>query len=137
MRIYWVIFEKLLAGCYPGSPDPAEAFRKQKELLDFGIRAIVNLMEPHETDHSGNAFVEYETPLRSMAKERNVEILFQRFPIRDLGVPSHTEMCRILDCIDASIEAGRPVYVHCWGGRGRTGTVVGCYLARHGETAVH
>jgi len=24
------------------------------------------------------------------------------------------------------------VYVHCWAGRGRTGTVVGCYLKRHG-----
>jgi len=22
--------------------------------------------------------------------------------------------------------------VHCWGGVGRTGTVVGCWLARHG-----
>jgi protein-tyrosine phosphatase len=41
-------------------------------------------------------------------------------------------MRRILDTIDASIERGLPVYVHCWGGRGRTGTVIGCYLARHG-----
>ncbi len=24
-------------------------------------------------------------------------------------------------------------YVHCWGGKGRTGTVIGCYLARHGH----
>jgi len=24
------------------------------------------------------------------------------------------------------------VYVHCWGGIGRTGTVVGCWLVRHG-----
>jgi protein-tyrosine phosphatase len=24
------------------------------------------------------------------------------------------------------------VYVHCWGGIGRTGTVVGCWLMRHG-----
>ena len=28
---------------------------------------------------------------------------------------------------------GRKVYVHCWGGVGRTGTVVGCYLVRQGE----
>jgi protein-tyrosine phosphatase len=23
--------------------------------------------------------------------------------------------------------------VHCWGGKGRTGTVVGCWLMRHGK----
>jgi protein-tyrosine phosphatase len=33
-----------------------------------------------------------------------------------------------------SISNNRPVYVHCRGGRGRTGTVVGCYLVRHGLT---
>jgi protein-tyrosine phosphatase len=26
------------------------------------------------------------------------------------------------------------VYVHCKGGIGRTGTVAGCYLVRHGQT---
>jgi protein-tyrosine phosphatase len=26
------------------------------------------------------------------------------------------------------------VYVHCWGGFGRTGTVVGCHLVRHGRS---
>jgi ADP-ribosylglycohydrolase len=41
-------------------------------------------------------------------------------------------MRRILDAIDASLEAHQPVYVHCWGGIGRTGTVVGCFLVRHG-----
>src|SRR3712207_6971239 len=30
-----------------------------------------------------------------------------------------------------SAEGGLP-YVHCWGGIGRTGTVVGCYLVEHG-----
>ena len=41
-------------------------------------------------------------------------------------------MRAILDEIDRSIQKNHPVYVHCWGGRGRTGTVIGCYLARHG-----
>jgi protein-tyrosine phosphatase len=41
-------------------------------------------------------------------------------------------MKTILDVIDSQLAQQRPVYVHCWGGRGRTGTVVGCYLARHG-----
>jgi len=53
-------------------------------------------------------------------------------PIMDMSTPSKNKMIEILDRIDESIEVGKPVYIHCWGGRGRTGTVVGCYLARHG-----
>ena len=41
-------------------------------------------------------------------------------------------MSRILDDVDAALADGRTVYVHCWGGIGRTGTVVGCWLMRHG-----
>jgi protein tyrosine/serine phosphatase len=41
-------------------------------------------------------------------------------------------MHRILDLIDAEHDRGRSVYLHCWAGVGRTGTVVGCYLVRHG-----
>ena len=45
-------------------------------------------------------------------------------------------MVTILDRIDQALADGRPVYVHCWGGKGRTGTVVGCYLVRHGIAEV-
>ena len=41
----------------------------------------------------------------------------------------------ILDEIDGAILNGKTVYVHCLGGIGRTGTVVGCYLVRHGIAA--
>ena len=56
-------------------------------------------------------------------------------PIRDVNVPkSAAEMTAILDCIDGALAQGHTVYVHCWGGRGRTGTVVGCHFVRHGST---
>ena len=41
----------------------------------------------------------------------------------------------LLDRIEESLEAGRRIYLHCWGGIGRTGTTVGCYLVRQGKTA--
>ena len=43
-------------------------------------------------------------------------------------------MSDILDAIDAALRDGKTVYVHCWGGVGRTGTVIGCWLVRHGKT---
>jgi protein-tyrosine phosphatase len=41
-------------------------------------------------------------------------------------------MRRTLDMIDAELAAGGVVYVHCRGGCGRTGMVVGCHLVRRG-----
>jgi HD domain/Polymorphic toxin system, DSP-PTPase phosphatase len=56
-----------------------------------------------------------------------------RLPIRDVSVPqSPDKMREILDTIDAALSAKRIVYVHCWGGVGRTGTVIGCHLVRQG-----
>lgn len=43
-------------------------------------------------------------------------------------------MVGILDAIDAALGEAKTVYVHCWGGVGRTGTVVGCWLVRRGRT---
>ena len=37
----------------------------------------------------------------------------------------------ILDVVDYALGDDRPAYVRCWRDRGRTGTVVGCYIARH------
>ncbi|HEX9417392.1 MAG TPA: dual specificity protein phosphatase family protein [Gaiellaceae bacterium] len=59
----------------------------------------------------------------------------RRMPIRDFGVPTEEELNRILDTIDEALADGRTVFVHCRGGIGRTGTVIGCYLRRHGSSA--
>ncbi len=40
-----------------------------------------------------------------------------------------------LDAIYAAMTAGEPTYLHCWGGVGRTGTVVGCLLREQGFAA--
>ena len=70
--------------------------------------------------------------METIAAKMRISVTFDQPPIKGLSVPSERHMTRILDQIDLCIKHGKPVYVHCWGGIGRTGTVVGCYLVRHG-----
>jgi protein tyrosine/serine phosphatase len=129
---YWVVPGKFLAGCYPGSEDPTEVERRFKAFLDHGLRTFIDLMEPWERNWSEMPSEPYPPALKDMADSMGIETVFYRFGIEDFGLPSEELMVRILDVIDRSIDENRPVYVHCRGGIGRSGTVVGCYLARHG-----
>jgi protein-tyrosine phosphatase len=61
-----------------------------------------------------------------------MDVAMVRRPIRDLDVPSLEKMAAIVGEIERFLGHGLPVYVHCWGGRGRTGTVVGCWLVNQG-----
>ena len=69
------------------------------------------------------------------AKKMGITVTFDQISIKDFSVPAERQMIRILNQIDMCIKYDKPVYLHCRGGKGRTGTVVGCYLARHGVTA--
>ena len=124
---YWVVENRLLAGTYPGSPDPDERRQKIQSLLDAGVRTFINLMEEDETNYAGEPF----SPYADLARELCPDVHCVRHPIQDLFVPTHNEMEVILTAVDESLAAKRPAYVHCWGGVGRTGTVIGCWLLRH------
>jgi hypothetical protein len=136
-RSYWVVPGEFMAGCYPGSEDVHEAEKKLRGLLEHGILHVINLMEPSEFNRDMKPFVPYEGAMKSIANSMDLEVTFERIPIRDGWVPSHADMVAILDSIDSHVEKGNAVYIHCWGGRGRTGTVVGCYLIRHELCEAH
>ena len=131
-RSYWVVLGKFLAGFYPGSRDPMTAQERLIKLLEHGVRHVVNLMEENERNFKGEQFAPYEAQLKNLAKDMDIPIKLAHMPIRDTDIPTVEHMVAILDKIERGIKESPIVYLHCWGGRGRTGTVVGCYLARHG-----
>jgi hypothetical protein len=126
---YWVIPGKLIAGEYPGTRliyDPLLA-RKLDYLLEHKVSYFLDLTEPGE-------LTPYDEKLFEEAGWMGYQVEYHRFPIPDYGVPSRVKMNELLDTLDAAMQAGQVVYLHCWGGIGRTGTLVGCYLVRHGLT---
>ena len=131
---YWVVENKLMAGFYPGSHHPHEATENLTNLIRCGVRCVINLMEETESARYSGPIVPYKEELIEIGKNESLNIIVHHFPIRDRDIPSPKTMLKILDAIDDSIGLEQPVYVHCLGGIGRTGTVVGCYLLRHGHT---
>jgi len=130
---WWVAQPWLLAGGFPGDADPAVAAAKLDTLLAAGMRHIVCLQQAHETSR-GEACIAYASALTRLAAQQQLTVTWQHFPIRDMDITDAPTMNRILDDIDAAITSGQPTYVHCYGGHGRTGTVIGCWLVRHGLT---
>lgn len=123
--MYWVIPGKLLAGPNPGAWNEAQARQRVRRLLDLGVTFFIDLTESSESRG-------YHDLLNSEAMAMRREATYRQMSIVDMDVPSHDHMAAILDMIDMAINRGRTVYVHCMAGLGRTGTIVGCYLVRHG-----
>ena len=124
---YWVRHGQLLAGEYPSDWNVALSRQKVRRLLEAGVTFFLNLTEAGEYNLRS-----YAPLLDQEAAALGREVEHQRMSIRDRGTPTAEAMADILDTIDAALAAGGTVYVHCYAGIGRTGTVVGCYLARHG-----
>jgi len=116
---YWVDPGRLLAGEYPGDPDPAVAADRLRRFADAGITLFVDLTERLELEP-------YSHLLGDGASH-------ERRPIPDLGTVSTRDYREVLDLVDGALAEGEAVYVHCYGGIGRTGTVVAVWLVRHGR----
>lgn len=122
---YWVTPGKLLAGVHPGSTYSVRTRQTLRQLLEADVTVFIDLTEEGE-------YYAYERLLEQESITLRRLIAYYQMPIRDESIPSVEGMVSILDIIDNAIKADRAVYVHCQAGRGRTGTVIGCYLARHG-----
>jgi len=122
---YWVEPDRLLAGEYPGQYITESTRQRIDALLEAGFNTFIDLTKPNET-------VPYYRILLEEAKIYDLKVERHNFPIGDFGLPTSETMNAILDTLDDALQNGRKIYLHCWGGIGRTGTTVGCYLVRRG-----
>ena len=128
---YWILPDCFLAGEYPGAAKEAEARQKLSILLRAGIDTFVDLTHPGE---SGLLAYDYLLPEVGAETMPTKMIRHLRYPVDDMTAPSEEQTRIILGSIRAQLAEGRHVYLHCWGGRGRTGAIVGCYLREEGRS---
>jgi len=128
---YWVLPGKVLAGEYPRTKEEDASRAKLSSLLECGITAMVDLTEENER-HGGIPLKPYHRWIEELAAERGKEVRVRRFPIPDGGTAEKSSMQEIHRFIDTSLQQGDSVYIHCWGGHGRTGLVVGTWLVHAG-----
>ena len=126
---YWVVPGQFLAGQYPLARlgDDSRNDQILAAFLEAGFDVFIDLTRPGELPP-------YLPALEQQARRYNVTVHHHRFVIEDRGLPAPEQMKSLLDIIDGALAAGKKVYLHCWGGIGRTGTTVGCWLVRHGLT---
>ena len=127
---YWVIPDRFRAGEHPtiGSVDGTRL--KLRWLMGLGVNYFIDLTEMGEAD------VDYPVHITNEASDLKMNVAYKQIPIPDWSIPSREKMIEILNTIELALSEGKNIYLHCYGGKGRTGTVVGCYLVRHGTRAV-
>ena len=125
LESYWVLPGQFLAGGYPGlRNDEIGTRRRLTAFLNAGIDTFIDLTCAGDRPP-------YLAVLQEQARAIEFQVYHRRFSFPDFDVPTHETMTAALDSIDAALAAGHKVYLHCVGGIGRTGMVVGCYFIRH------
>lgn len=104
----------------PGKTNLLEDIQKIKEA---GIKDVVTLVDQKELDD--NNLKDFFTQMK------NSDINVYHSPITDFGLPREEQMDSILRHVQTQLDSGKNVLIHCMGGYGRSGTVMGCYARRY------
>lgn len=118
MDCTWIEPGILAAGSVPVEANDILALHTEK------IRAILTLTERPIT-----SFHEITHDLLE-----SFDITYLHVPVPDQFPPNMDQARRILDFIHQMRSQGRPVFVHCQAGVGRTGTVLHLYYIAQGLT---
>ena len=113
----YMVMDRVYAGEYPRDLDDKKSIEKLRRFYRFGVTHFIDLTEVGEL----RPYNQLDSRMQHI-----------RFPIQDVSIPASIESVKDLIGLIQGIlnESDRnKVYIHCRGGVGRTGTIVGCLLS--------
>lgn len=142
----WLLKGKVLVGGWPfrlpkgrGSPGETEeeGVEKLRSILAAGVATFVNMTEQGEIRGKLYCYATFKSQAEALhkdlvgprrrQKQLGRELRFMHCPMPDGAVTSDGHLARFLQQLLEELRGGRVLYIHCYGGHGRTG-IVGCAL---------
>jgi hypothetical protein len=135
------VFDGLYAGAFPGDDNDKLNNNNLIKLLNAGITMFVCLQDeykPNATEGQwriwGYSVRPYYNDIQEILMNRKKyptlkeyvpnNIKFEHYPIKDLKTISDTATIKVARNVLESLKKGNMIYLHCWGGHGRTGIIV-------------
>jgi len=104
----------------PGKVNLAEDIAKIKAN---GVTNVVTLVSKEELENKNLSMFFDEM------QKAGLEVYHS--PIIDFGLPSEGQMDSIMAYVQSCVDNNKNVLIHCMGGYGRSGTVMGCYAHKY------
>ncbi len=111
------VTDTFYAGEYPFEIQPKDGIPKLNNLIDFGIKTIIDLTSEPLTQYAGHL---PDTCTRL------------HYPTMDYTSPDFSILKEIHTRIEKAEKLGEKIYIHCKGGHDRTGVVVATYFIHAG-----
>ncbi|KAF7317967.1 TYR-PHOSPHATASE-2 domain-containing protein [Mycena kentingensis (nom. inval.)] len=125
---YWVT-GAVLACEYPYNPTHSFQNQKLRPVLECGVRSFIDLTEDGELSPYAQHLADHA---RALGIDED-ELEYHRVAIPDCHTPtSIDDVYRAMDVLRDNAARGRITAIHCRGGIGRTGLIVGCWLVENG-----
>jgi len=119
-------FHQVDADLYRGGRPQPSAYAK---LVELGIRTIINLEEPEYAEREKSVLDELNATLKP---EQRINLISFPIGLKEIavaGVPDE----RVKELFQQMQAAQKPIFLHCYHGKDRTGAIVAIYRMRRRE----
>jgi len=135
------VFENFYAGAFPGEINDMENDENLIKLLNAGFDTFVCMMSEYnpaalesQWRYDPRIVRPYMNDIKRILANKDkyptlnaavsADITFKHYPIKDMRTILDSETLQAAREVIDLLKAGKKVYLHCWGGHGRTGVIV-------------